>query len=324
MSTTQIFVKSIPRESALGIHEWTGTSGRKLEKTKIGHCDTKIMALESAKIGGLANYISYTPWINPETGLAYKEGDKELTLQDKFEQKYHLPKGFLTNRPYRKQAHLKESDLTYFQTKVWSLKDGTTVFDLNTMDGELGYYVLLASSLVANSEKEWRAHKWPNAEFYISSISESEDVKHSKNEIRSKAFALLHSTAFTNEIKRKIVAILDIASARTELSNQQVDNLLFDFVDKSTVVPGSNIDKLNQLNTLLSHAKGKEEFEARFILKRALDCRVVIEKQGTYTYMKANGPITIGDRYEEAVEFLLNPKKTKELDEILADIKAKE
>lgn len=156
MSTKKVFVRSIPRPSAYGISEWANdNSGKKLEKTKIGQCQTKLAALYSPKIGGLANYISYTPYIDPSTGVPFKdEKGNDIMLQDYLEQKWGKPAGYFTNRPYMKGDSLKSEDLTYFQRTVWPLNDGTTVFDLSSMNDELGYYVMLGSSKVANSERE--------------------------------------------------------------------------------------------------------------------------------------------------------------------------
>lgn len=89
MSTKKVFIKSIPRPSAYGISEWTNdASGKKLEKTKIGQCQTKLSALYSPKLGGLANYISYTPHMNPETGTPFTD-DKghPVMLQEYLEKK---------------------------------------------------------------------------------------------------------------------------------------------------------------------------------------------------------------------------------------------
>jgi len=59
-----IFVNSIPRSTATGIHDWVNdSSGVKMQKVKIGRCNDGIRALYSLSKGGLANYISYTPWI---------------------------------------------------------------------------------------------------------------------------------------------------------------------------------------------------------------------------------------------------------------------
>lgn len=319
----KVFVSSIPRPSVFGIDEWTNdSSGVKLQKTKIGNTKTSIRALYSRSKGGLANYISYTPWIEDGVQKVDERGNP-LMLQHKLELKWNKEPGYFTNRALSKGENIPDDKRTYFQRKVWPMNDGSTVFDLDTMDGEMGYYVCLASSLVANSEKEWRANKWPKAEYYIALENETDEIKYKRNEIKSKAFAALHNPDFTESYKRKFVSILDIASTRSNLTTEQVHNLLYDYVDKSAFTPGSNIEKFNELVLLLNTAPGREELEARFILKQALDSRIIYEKQGSYTWVRPEGPLVIGDRYSEAIDFLLNPKKFAEQEQIQEMILAK-
>lgn len=322
-----VFIYSIPRETATKISDWTSdSSGVKLKKTKIGRCDDKVMAMYDPKVGGLRNYISYTPWISSETGQPMKdENGKELTLQDKMEQKWNKPKGYFANTPPARGYKGDGSDLPFFQTAVWRLKDGCTVLDLNNMEDEIGYYVMLASSLVANSEREWREHKWPKAKFYIALENESEELKYKRNEIKTKAYASLHDSDFTDAYKRKFVSLLDLAPARSSLSAQQVMNILTEFIEKSGFTPGSNIERFNNLFRMLSTPDGRERLEAMWILKQAMDLRIIYERQGTYTWSRANSltPLVLGDRYEDAVDFLLNPAKSIELEELSAQIKSK-
>ncbi len=319
--TRLVFVNSIPRETATGIHDWVNTSsGLKMQKVKIGRCTDKIRALYSMKQGGLANYISYTPWI--ENGVPVVEEGKQLTLQTKLERKWGKPEGYFTNQAATR-GDVNENNRTYFQRMSWPLNDGSTVLDLSTMDGEMGYYVLLGSSRVANSEKEWRSHLWPKAEWYIALENESDQIKYQKNSIKVKAFAALENPEFTDTYKRKFAMLLSLIDTRTVVTNEQLNNILFEYIDKSSFVPGSNIDKFNELNTLLNTATGREEFEARFILKQAIDTRLVYEKQGTYTWVRSQGQIVLGDRYRDAVSFILNPKKADEVEELIEAIKIK-
>lgn len=191
------------------------------------------------------------------------------------------------------------------------------------MNDEMGYYIMLGSSKVANSEREWREHKWPKAEFYISLENESDEIKHKKNSIKAKAFASLESSDLTSPLKRKVVSILELASSRANLTAEQVENTLYEYVDKSSFLPGSNIDKLTEVLSLLKTPHGREQFEARYILKQAIDARVIYEKQDTYTWTRSRGPLVIGERYTEAIDFILNPKKAAEVEELLAEINAK-
>lgn len=150
----KIYIYSIPRESALGIHDWTSdVSGKKLKKTKVGKTRDAVQALFSPRHGGLANGLSYKAWV--EEGSPKKKSDgTTLTLQHKMEKKWGLPEGFLHNRPWRKGDSIKEEDMSYFQRKSWKLNDGCTVLDLSNFDDEMFYYVALDSKFIANSERE--------------------------------------------------------------------------------------------------------------------------------------------------------------------------
>lgn len=324
--TKKVFIYSIETENAQGLHDWVNdTSGKKLKKTKFGRCTTSVMASYSPKRGGLANYISYTPATDPITGEPKKNEDGSIRmLQDELEEKYQKPKGFLTNKSWRKGESLEPADMTYYQTKSWQLNDGATVLDLDIMDEELGYYVMLESPLVANSEKEWRAHKWPKAQFYIALENEGEEIKYRKNALKSAAFASLHSKELTPVDKRKLVGLLNISNTRLNLTEEQVHNLLYAFIESSTFTPDSNINKFNTLTTLLTTPKGKDEFEARYLLQRLIDNRIVYEKQGTYTWIRPKGKLDIGARYEDAVGFMLDPKKDIEVKEMKEQLIAKE
>jgi len=84
-----VFIYSIPRDTATKISDWVNdSSGVKLKKVKVGRCNDRFSAPYNPKVGGLANYISYTPWIDPATGKQVTdENNKGLTLQDQMEQK---------------------------------------------------------------------------------------------------------------------------------------------------------------------------------------------------------------------------------------------
>lgn len=95
----KIFIYSIPRDTATGVSDFTNdeSSGRKLKKTKIGKCRDGLVALYNPKHGGLANGLSYKPWMEKGKRVTDDAG-RSLTLQDKLEQKWNLEPGYLTNK----------------------------------------------------------------------------------------------------------------------------------------------------------------------------------------------------------------------------------
>jgi len=319
----KVFIYSIPRPSAFGIQDWTGTSsGKKMLKTKIGKCKDGRQAPWSPKYAGYVNGLSYKPWVENGEQLKDTQGIP-LTLQDKMEQKWNLPKGYLTNKAWMRGDSMREEDMTYYQRKRWPLNDGCTVLDLTNFDDEMFYYVCLDASFCANSETEWRQGKWHKATHYIALENEAEEIKFNKNQIKSKAFSDLHNADLTPTMKAKFVAILELSNAFSNLTQEQIHNLLFEYVDKSTFTPNSNIDKLNRLNKLLETPTGREEIEAMFLLKQALDSRIIYEKQGSYNWVRPEGHIVLGENYGEAIGFLNNPKKTILVEELQREIKLK-
>lgn len=316
-----VFVYTIPRPTANGMSQWVSASGVNLKKTKVGRSKDRLCALYSTRIGGLLNYISYTPWL--ENGSPVKDAQGQpLTLQDQAEKKWGLSKGYLTNKAWRKGDSMKEEDMSYFQKKSWSMQDGCTVLDLEKFDDEMHYYVLLASQFCANSEKEWRSHKWPKALYYIAMESESDDIKYQKTAAKGTALAALHDSELVPDSKRKIISLLGLATTKSPLNDKQVYNLLFEYIDNSTYTVGSNIDKFNFYFTLLKTPKTRAEFEARYILRQAIENRVIYEKQGSYYWINGQATTNIGDRIEEVIDFLTSPKRSKELEDIQAQIKA--
>jgi hypothetical protein len=322
---SKIFIHSIPRKTATGISDWTNdTSGRSLRKVKIGRCKDTYACLYSSKVGGLKNYVSYTPWLDNDGEQRKDNSGRLLTLQDKFEQEYGLPKGYLHNRPRQKSDSKNSVAPSYFQQLTLRLNDGGTVLDLNDFDDLMRYYMALESKFIANSEREFLDNKFPYATHYIAHINETDEIKYKKIRKKSEAFAALHDGVMTVPIKRKMVSILEMSSASLHLSEEQVHNLLFDYIDKSSSQPGSNISKFMGLYNLLKNKKGKETFEAKAFLKEALDNRVVYEKQGTYTWISPkDGEIVIGEKYDEAIEFILNPKKQSLVEDIEEQIKSR-
>ena len=204
---------------------------------------------------------------------------------------------------------------------AWKLNDGATVLDLDNFDDEMFYYVALDSHLIANSEKEWKEHKWPRATHYIALENENEELKFNKNKLKSEAYSSLHKDFMIPSVKEKMVAILELSNSFSKLTQEQCHNLLYDYIDKTTFNPNSNIDKYNALISLLSTPKGREEFEARYLLKQAIDSRVVYEKQGSYNWARPTGLLVIGDNTMEAIEFLMNPKKDSTVEELKQEIK---
>lgn len=321
----KVFIYSIPRPTATGVDKWINeTSGRSLQKTKVGTTATSLRAVYSDRVGGLKNGLSYKPWIDDAGQTVKDENGNPLTLQDKMEKKWNKPKGYFHNRVRTAEEAKAGVPSSYFQNKRWKMNDGATMLDMENMDEELGYFMVLDSEKVANSETEWRGHKWPHAEFYIALANESEEIKYNRNERKSKAFASLHAEIMTDPMKRKFCVLLDMVSSNASLTSEQAHNLLFEYIDKSTFGTDSNLAKFFAYFNRLSTKDGREYIEGSYLLQRALDLRIVLEKQGTHTWLSPEGPLEIGQTRNEAIEFILNPKKQSQVIQIETSIKERE
>ena len=304
---TKIVVKSIPRSTVSKVSEFrnlgkSGVKGRKLSKNKIfDYCKDGRRALYSVGLGGL------------KTGL-YKvhhttENGKEVSLQEWAEKKWNLAKGFLSNRPFRKGDSAKHEDLTYFQKKVWYFNDGTTILDLDNIDDFCCYHMMLESKYFANSEKEWKGHKWPKAEYYISLTNESSEIKYKRNKQKSSAFSKLEENDFTLPWKRKFIVLLNLAHTRANLTEEDVVNSLYDLIDQNQTKTGqtkSDVDRFLELYTRLESADGRERLEKQYLLEELMDYNIVSEKASTYKWISKGREV--GYSLEEAVDFLLHPK----------------
>jgi hypothetical protein len=212
--------------------------------------------------------------------------------------------------------------MSYYQKKSWKLNDGTTILDLDNLDDFCFYHVCLESKYVANSEREWKEHKWPKAKYYVALENESETIKYKKTQRKAKAFGALHDKDLTLPWKRKFIVILGIGSDRLTFTEEQVNNLLYDFIESSALHDGStNISKFLELFQALKTKDGRELVEAKYLLQRLDDWRIVIEKAGTYTWLMKD--MQIGFNKAEALDFLMNPKKQPLVDEITEELKIK-
>ncbi len=139
--------------------------------------------------------------------------------------------------------------------------------------------------------------------------------------IRNAALGTVADPEVPNDYKKKFVHILGLASSQTELTDAAVLNLLNSFIEASDYSPSSNINKYNALFNLTKTPHGREELEARHLLKRAVDGRVMYEKQGTYNWNRPEGAIRLGETYTEAIEFVLDPKKQSIIEELERELK---
>lgn len=159
--------------------------------------------------------------------------------------------------------------------------------------------------------------------FYISHSNENEELAYTKNMRKIDVMAKLQSKELNVMRKKQFIYILDLSSSLNDFSEDQATNILFKYLESDTGNQGGPIDKFNEAYELLKTQEGISMLDARLLLKRALDTRIVYEKGDSYTWIRSKGNIVLGDTYTEAINFILNPKKAALVEELESTIKAK-
>lgn len=321
----KVFINTVARKTATKVSEVVNGKNVRLNQTKITRgCQDTFQALPSIKTGALNTGLDEmveNPFKDDNSlpqGFEFMKGKEKVKEQHIVEIKYGLPVNYLSNEPYDKNKDKVGKEKTFYQTFVFKLNDGLTILDLDKRDDYLAYKIILKSKRFANSKKELDSGKYPDAMYYIGLENETEEIKFKKKQKVNNAIAKLADSDFDTETQKKTVKILELTKG--SITNQQAYNMLSSFVEDTT--PGKdNVAEFEKVYKLLDTADGREEFEARYFLQDLLDNWVISEKQGTYVWNSKK--LTLGQRKEDAVKFLLNPEKQEEQDELKRQLIAK-
>lgn len=327
-----VIIKPFPRESAYKIHELrSDTSNKKVNKTKIGRCNDKLRAIPSAKTGklltGLDEYVE-NPFYKSDKPLPHEFEflrDKEKALlQHILEVKHGRPKDFYTSKMWREGDGMRDENLTFFQKFKMTLNDGSTILNTDNPIDEISYHLAKASPFVALSAKPIDKHSKPKAMYYIADENESEKEKFAKRKAYGSAKAKLEHPEFTLSYQKKIAKILDLVVGDTDsLSDEKIYLMLDGYLSEALVSrhKESNLSKFEEAYDLMLTSDGREMIEAKVLLKDLVNYRILSDNKGTYTWL--NKQIVLGQREAEAIDFLLDPKKQPERDELERQLKAK-
>jgi hypothetical protein len=321
----KVFVYTVPRKTATKISEVANGRNVRLNQTKITRgCQDTFMALPSIKTGllntGLDSLVEnpYKDSNELPLGFEHMKSKDKVKEQHIVEIKYGLPFNYLSNEQYDRKNDVKGKEKTFYQTFNFKLNDGLTVLDTDKRDDYLAYKIMTASKRFANSKKDLDSGKFPDAIYYIGIENETEDIKFKKKQKVNNALAKLANSDFDSITQKKVVKILELAKGN--LTDQQSYNTLSSFIEDTTVGK-DNISEFERIYKLLETADGREEFEARYLLQDLIDSWIVSEKQGTYIWNAKK--LTLGQRKEEAVKFLINPEKQEEQEELKRQLAAK-
>jgi len=330
----KIYLKPTPRTSAVKISELKNLSaengqanvGKTIKKTKIlPHCADGIPALYNKNIGGFNTGLNVevdNPYYNSDTALPnefeYLKTKPKALLQEVLECKHDRPKGFYTNRMPRRE----DKERTFFQDYKVFLKDMTNILDTASPHDELAYYMLKASKFVAESELDWKSGKKPQALYYISDEKEEQDKVYQREYIKAKAMSLLTAPEMTPEVMRKFIKYLRNTDKSSKLPQGNVGNESSFLALKDYVKDLANCKIFIEAYDLMTKsAPGRERFEAIVLLQQLLEAYIVSNRQETYTWNSTK--IVLGNRKEDVIQFLLNPEKGPEVEDLEKELKAK-
>lgn len=335
----KVFIKTIPRETATKISDFRNESGErtsKLNKTKMGRCKTKLTCPYSSKthrlITGLDEFYSEDGVTNPYKDNAklpqefmYIKDKEKITLQEYLEVKHGVRKDYYTSRPAKARQNFdtKGADRPFFWDFSYPMSDGSTMLDLSNSKDEAAYYMFKSPEykLVANSEKDYRSHKYPYAQYYISYENEGEEIQFASKKRLNRAVAILEGEQLQDvETMKKFVKILKLAKDISSVTQgyNLIDTLIK--TDKSTGAT-SGLNRFLSLAELLDTPEGRERLTAKAELADYINHWIITEKAGTYTWVSK--AMVIANREEEAIDYLVNPGKQIEQEELSLSLKAK-
>jgi hypothetical protein len=245
---------------------------------------------------------------------------QEISRQEYFEIKLGLRPGTLHSNS--KRLFDKKDTLSWIQQWYRDFID-TTVLDLNEPIDELTYWLLLQSSndKCANSYKDIT----PFSRIYISQVNEDEERVAKKNEIIEQAVYDL--VTFKNEHSEseiiKLAVILKVVKG--EVSIKKIKQSLSDFISLKTPKQFENIKDFGKLYANLQDAKGKDIFEAKYLLQECINNRVISDYKGKYIWSSKKGTNLelIGKTYNEVLTTLLDIDWRHYREELELELKAK-
>ena len=283
--------------------------------------------LGALNTGGLLDIIDnpYYEMSKEELGAGweYLSEKREITRQELLEKKHGRPRGFYTNKFNRKAP---KAERTYMQDLKIPLSDGTTILNTVNADDEIRYWVLQDHPFVAKSLDEYRKHLKPRATHYIAQQDEDVEERIKMAKLRNKAIARLESDDFIDDNKLLVIKALGWNNRQISLRPRD----LYDIINSklSSSLTGDALDnpimQFNKTFDLLENKAGREELAARALLQDLLDTRVISNVKETYTWSSRG--VVLGYRKEgpdSALEFLLDPTKAPEVDQMTAELKAR-
>jgi hypothetical protein len=181
--------------------------------------------------------------------------------------------------------------------KSWNirLENNTMFFDTTKLIDKIKVRNMKANKFVANSLKEWKEGKWPDATHVIFDESDEADDKATKIEKRRKAIRLMDK--MTPQEKASMVLILTGAYVKNKTPN---------FID--VALDEGIEEKAENLDKFLTYASmDAKDFTLRGQILEAIH-RQVLTREGEAVYYLGE---RIGYDVTDAVEWFKNPDNQK-------------
>ncbi|GHV61242.1 hypothetical protein FACS1894195_1470 [Bacteroidia bacterium] len=225
-----------------------------------------------------------------ENGLTKEEVKKferelGIDLSDKFNE--NEPHPFYSSRLGRIELPMRSS--------IWNTDQPLE---------NLKLYFMRASKFVANSFKEWKEGKYPQATHYIEDEGGEVSERATKIEQRNKAWALANEMNLDEKIA--LVRILSKDDVK-ENSNNYINVRLDEIIERN-------------VNAFLKFAAmDKKQLFVRGSVLNAISRNILTKEGSAIFYMGER----IGNDIDEAVEWFLNPENRKMKTSILEKLNAK-
>lgn len=326
----KVFFYLCPRETATKVHNFTNENGQSLNKTKVSHKVGNIYRpLLSASTGKLVTGLEKMV-DNPYKELSKDEiksnfepyilGKEKIKLQHLLEYKHGRSPNYYDASP-TKLVPINADEINqigYMQHKdtFRKITDKGLVLDLSKPEDEVAYYYLTAKATCAPSRD--KALKGIH-EFYIGFENEDAERTYSKAQIVDKAIYALQNPELTDEVKLKISKVLGIVSR--DAAPQRVYTTLRNFIVDKDKDQAEKIARFLDIMNGLDNKNYRERFNAEALLSDLVAYFVVNMKSGTYNWKSNN--LVIGYNKTEAVNFLLDPHKQGEVEQLELQLGAK-
>jgi hypothetical protein len=329
----KVFFYLVPRQTASKVDMFQDEGGTTLQKTKIGRKTSNIyrplLSMSTGKLKtGLDEMVENPFKDDPKEKIKagfepYILGKERVKLQHLLEYKHGVPVDHYTSLPLKSEVYgipEKEEGLKvpYFQRQGFQVKISDTglMLDTSKPEDELIYYFLKASDKCASTRE---AANPMTHEYYIGAENEGEDKVFSKTEVIDKAVAKLVTGEISDDYKVKISKVLGLA--KKEVSPKKAHMNLRTYITKETKDQLSNVKKFLSLVESLESPKEREKLEAKALLEDLIAYRIVTSTSDIYEW-KSKG-INIGMNKASALDYLLNPHKQDEVEELTRELNNK-